>query len=484
MTFKKSLLHVIVYMLLFCVIVSLVMLYSETKLRTLLLLAIVLTLLIPIAVCTVKGRLDLFEPLVVADISLFFMFIGRPLTNLITGTTVHLGYTIISTFDEALFLAWVGILSFKIGYFSTLGRWLANRFPYPPTFQPSTSTISAWLFTIFGAALFSFFLASQGGYEIFFYLIEGRQETNNELFLRSTGYLYNGILMWGPASLIFFAVAIICKRFHMFLPSGLLIFSIIILYGNRGERSHILPLVISLPVFWYLWKKRRPSLKAVLLVGLIGLVLLGWLREVRNVETKDKTIDVLQAALSSPLTTIGEMLASPDVEMFDSMTNELLVVPETLTFMHGATFTDIIIRAIPRTIYPDKPLESNDVIVNTLWPEHYSKSRASPCFSLIGVFYADSGFITVIFGMFLLGMLLSASWRWFQAHSSNVMAQLVYSMGLPFIIILMRGNIPDTLARMLYYFGPLVMLLIFQRLLASMGGDIAIQRRSHIFKNI
>ena len=467
MTFKKSLLHITAYIILFGVLAFLVIVYSETKLRTLLLLVIVLTLVIPIAIRTVKGGLDLFEPLVIADISLFFMFLGRPLADLMTGQTVNLGYTILATFDKALFLAWTGIICFQIGYFSALGRYLANRFPYPPTFQSGTATLSAWLFTVLGAALFALFLNTQGGFEVIPYLLEGRQASNNELFLRSTGYLYNGIMMWGPASLIFFAVAVVYKRIHMFFPFGMLILPLVILYGSRGTRSQLLPLVISIPVFWYLWKRRRPGLKTVFFAGLVGLTLLGWLREVRDIETKDETVDKLQSVLTSPFDTIGDLLTSPDTNMFDSMANELLIVPETLDFMHGATFTDIIIRAIPRTLYSNKPLESNDVIVNALWSEHYSKSRASPCFSVIGVFYADSGFISVILGMFFLGTILSATWLWYKSHSGSVMTQLIYSMGLPFVVILMRGSIPDTLARMLFYFAPLCILMVYKRMRTS-----------------
>lgn len=471
MTFKKSLLLIVTYIFLFGVFATLVIVYSETKLRTLLLFANLFSLLVPIAVRTVQGKLDLFEPLVVANISLFFMFFGRPLADLITGQTVHMGYTIMTTFDNALFLSWVGILCFQIGYFSPLMRYLANCLPYPPTFQPGTAALSAWLFTGLGAMLFALFLYTQGGFKIFLYLIEGRQPSNNDLFLNSTGYLYNGILMWGPASLIFFAIAVVEKRIHMLFPFGLLILPLLVLYGSRGARSHLLPLVISIPVFWYLWKHRRPSFKNVFFSVFIGLVILGWIREFRDIETKDRMIDHLKITLSSPVATIGDLLISPDVEMFDSLANELLVVPKTMPFMHGATITDIFIRAIPRTLYPNKRMESNDILVSTLWPAHYAISRAAPCFSVIGVFYADSGFITVVFGMFLLGALLASFWRWFQEHSYSIMAQLVYSMGLPFVVILMRGNIPDTLARMFFYFSPLIMLLLYKRLCIRVGRE-------------
>ena len=464
MTFKKSLLHAIAYIILFGVLISLVMIYSETKLQILLLFAIISSLMGPIISRSLKGRLDLFEPLVIANFSFFFMFLGRPLADLMTGQTIHLGYTILATFDKTLFLAWVGIICFQVGYFSTLARRLVNLIPYPPAFKPGTATLSAWLFTALGATLFTIFINTQGGFEVVPYLLEGRQASNNEIFLRSTGYLYNGIMMWGPASLIFFAVAVVCRQEKMFFPFLILILPLLILYGSRGTRSQLLPLVISIPVFWYSWKQRRPNLKTIFLAGLIGLALLGWLREIRNIEEKDKTVDQLKMVLFSPLTTMSDLLTSPDTEMFDSMANELLVVPETLPFMHGATITDIFIRAIPRTLYPSKPLESNDQIVDTLWSEHYSKSRASPCFSVIGVFYADSGFISVALGMYFLGAILSAFWLWFQANSNSVMSQMLYSMGLPFVVILLRGSIPDTLSRMLFYFAPLFLLMIFKRL--------------------
>lgn len=477
MTYRKSLLHAIVYIILFGMLASLAMIYSETKLQALLLLAIVFSLIGPISFRSVQGRLDLFEPLVIANCSFFFMFLCRPLADLMTGQTHHLGYTILTTFDKTLFLAWFGIIFFQVGYFSPLGRRLANLFPYPPKFKPDTAILSAWLFTALGATLFFLFINTQGGFKVVSYLLEGRQASNNELFLRSTGYLYNGIMMWGPASLIFFIVAVVCKRKHMFIPFALIVLPLIFLYGSRGARSQLLPLVISFPVFWYLWKRRRPSFKNVFLAGLIGLALLGWIREVREIEAKDKMIDKLVVVLFSPLATISDLLTSPDTEMFDSMANELLVVPERLPFMHGATITDIFVRAIPRTLYPNKPLESNDEIVNALWSEHYSKSRASPCFSVIGVFYADSGFISVALGMYFLGTIMSAFWLWFQANSNSVMSQMLYSMGLPFVVILMRGSIPDTLARMLFYFAPLFILMVFKRLRVRIGRVIAIRVR-------
>jgi hypothetical protein len=173
-------------------------------------------------------------------------------------------------------------------------------------------------------------------------------------------------------------------------------------------------------------------------------------------------------------TEAADILTGPDAEMFDSLANELIVVPDQLPFQHLATVTDIFVRAVPRPLWPDKPLEANDAVVATLWPMHYSQSRAGPAFSLIGPFYADSGMPTVMFGMFVVGIVFAMLWRWFQRYSNVVTAQLVYSMALPFVLILMRGTIPDTLARALFFVVPLLFLsfiVLLRRRVVSLSRD-------------
>jgi hypothetical protein len=188
------------------------------------------------------------------------------------------------------------------------------------------------------------------------------------------------------------------------------------------------------------------------------------MREIRNAGERGDAWEKLGSALMSPVTQIGDMLTGMDAEMFDSLANELSVIPERLPFHYGATISDVIVRAVPRPLWPDKPLESNDAIVNALWPDHFSKSRAGPAFSLIGVFYADSGLVSVTLGMFIVGIAAGALWAWHLRHRQLVLARLVYSMTLPFVVIFMRGTIPDMLGRALFLVVPLALLFFLTRL--------------------
>ena len=434
-------------------------------LRGLLLASIVIALLLPLAWWAIRRRLDLFEPVVLANVALGVMFVGRPLHQLITGDTHHLGYAILPTFNEALLVALVGIVFFQLGYFlrPDASAW-ARRLPAPPPLRPQRAALAGWLYLLLGGLLFGTFLAQQGGLGVLFVMLEGRQQSNNNLFLGSTGYFYNGILMWGAAALIFFAIAVVARRRIYWLWFLLPTLCLIVFYGARGTRSMLLPLILAIPVFWYLWKNHRPSGRVLLIAAILGLALLGTLREIRSAGENRNFASTMFAALGSPVNEALDILGAADAEMFDSLANELLVVPERTPFQHGATITDVLIRAVPRPLWPTKPLESNDAIVNTLWPAHYAKSRAAPAFSVIGPFYADSGLVTVALGMFFVGWVLAVSWRWLQHYRTAPVAQMIYAMGLPFVVILMRGTIPGTLTRMLFLFVPLVLLMGLTRL--------------------
>lgn len=452
------------FALFFGLLGTLILWVCDVTLHSALLLGVAFVLLVPLVVRAVSGHLDVFEPIVLANLCLGVMFVGRPLTLLATGETDHWGYDVLPTFDEALFVSLVGILSFEVGYCSSFGRGWVRNLPAPPTFRPNRAATGGWLYLLVGGILFGAFLANQGGLALLKVLLEGRQQSNNELFLGATGYLYNGLLMWGASALIFFAVVTAGGRRAYWIAFLIPTVCLLVFYGARGARSQLLPLILAVPVFWFLWKGRRPAAFTLLIAAIAGVTLLGWMREIRTVDSNRDFFGTLAAAVTSPATEAVSILGGADTEMFDSLANELTILPERMPFQHGATITDLIVRAIPRPLWPGKPLESGDALVVALWPTHYEGSRASPAFSIIGSLYADSGYVTTGLGMFLIGAALAVGWRWLLRYQSQPVAQMIYAMGLPFIVILMRGTIPDTVARMLFLLFPLVLLMWSTRL--------------------
>ena len=122
-------------------LIVLIVVVCGLTLRGALLVAIAATLMLPLAIRNVRGGLDLFEPAVTANFAMGIMFVGRPLGDLITGETIHLGYDVLPTFDEALLVALVGVAAFQLGYLRACGGALARHFPKPPPLRPRM----AWL---------------------------------------------------------------------------------------------------------------------------------------------------------------------------------------------------------------------------------------------------------------------------------------------------------------------------------------------------
>lgn len=436
------------------------------SLHGVLIMLIILALLLPMGWRHVQGRLDIFEPVVLANVALGVMFIGRPLTDIALETKIHLFYGITSTFDDALLVVLAGVLAFQIGYYVSFARTWAKMLRRPPAFSRKQAQIAAWLFLMFGGILFAFFLASGGGIALLFVLLKGRSSEDNAIFLNTTAYFNDGILMWAASALVFFALAVVYKRRMNYVWFLATVLPLIIYLGALGTRSDLLPLALSLPVFWYLWKGHRPSARLLLVTATVGIVLIGWLGQIRTAGTSARAEmgTKLVEAFTSPAEQMGNILSGGDDEMFDSIANEMLVVPRQTGYRPGGTLMDLFIRAVPRPLWPDKPLETNDILVNTLWPAHYAASRASAAFSIIGPFYLDSGYIGVLIGMFFIGVVLATTWQWYLLHRRNLNVILIYSMGLPFVVILMRGTLPDTIARMLFMVVPLAVVMWISRM--------------------
>ncbi|MGO9441316.1 MAG: O-antigen polymerase [Terriglobales bacterium] len=446
-------------------IILMTLLTAATVVQATTLIACATLLALPIAARIGHHRFDLFEPIVPATIALAVMFIGRPLADLTTGSFVHLDHDFAAAFDTTLIVVTIGIACFELGYASNLSRSVTGFFPRAPRrFDMTKSVIFACVLIVLALTLFGIFIATRGGVALLMALAEGRRSTDSSLFQSSTGYLYQSIDALTPATLIFVAAGVLTSKRKFYLGALLTGAPLFLFYAGHGSRSFALTLLLSGPVFWYVWRNRRPRFRSLLVVSVIAVCLIGFVRQVRNVEVPHDRSEQLAASFSDPGGQAADILSGADAEMFDSLANEITVVPSQLAYSPGGCITDIAIRAIPRVLWVDKPLELSDSVVTTLWPEHYQLSRASAAFSIMGSFYADSGVIGVAIGMFFVGVILAALWRWWQRNSGSVAATLTYSMMLPFVIVLMRGTIPDTLARLLFTAVPLFGLQMLQRI--------------------
>lgn len=430
---------------------------AGTSLRSLLIIADATVLLLPMIYKASLGTLDIFEPLVVTNAALAGMMIGRPLADIIRGHFIEHGYDISPAFDQTLAVVLLGNLCLQIAYLSPLRRIVASWLPSPGRkYDVSRSAAWAGILAACGLIFYSAFILSQGGIRYLLVLLAGRSRAASAGHWNASGYLYGTIGLLVPAAIILFGNWVMVRR-PIYLAGAILAgMPQLLISSAQGARSSMIGLLFSAPMIWYLAKGRRPSPVRILVSVGVLMAVFGFMRTHRNAGTQDlapqEKFDPVVSALS--------IFQSDDDEMFDVTALEVLDVPRFIQFHPFGVITDIIIRAIPRQIYPEKRVDISTDFFQFMWPAraYATHARGGTATSLVGDFFLDYGVVTVCFWMFVLGLLLSGIWEWYLSNHTSPSALLIYCVAPSVIVGLMRGSFAGTIASGLFTVFPLLLL--------------------------
>lgn len=413
----------------------------------------------PVAYSISEDTFDLFEPIIIVNVVFAYLFVLRPAADLVGGSP----YNVEGTFTPALLLALAGIVAFEFGYLLPLGNKLSSALPIPlaPIGRGRLIGLAAVLtFVAFG--LFVAFIVASGGTSALALLAAGRSSAASSVYASSTGYLYSGPGLAIPACLVLLALALIDKR-HRLLFLGLstvpaaLVCATALLQGNRSGLVGLALPVLALP---YVVRHRRPRWLATLFFAYLFLTVGSYVVQHRNATT-DQSVQLASTSIFNPVDSAQYWIKGADGSEFDILAVELQSVPSQIPFTPGATLMDFGTRAVPRVVWPDKPLERSDVLTVTLFPAEYYATRNDFLPTMVGILYMDSGLLTVLIGMAVLGVMLKTLWRYFQAHSRSLFAQLLYVAWMPAIFLLMRGSPVQVFSGLLFTVGPLVLMFWF-----------------------
>lgn len=442
--------------LLLLLAISVALIASETPVRGFLIAAIALAILFPLIARLSSRPFDIFEPIVPATAALFFMFVVRPIADQWQSNYVHLGFNISAEFDQTLFTALVGCVAFSVGYVSNTGKSVQRLFPRVASEFPLRKVVPAAIITaVIGASLWSIFLLFHGGLSMLLLILKGRSEELRHILRNSTGYLYRGLDLLVPAAFMLQAAWLRFRRPHLLVLTTITLIPTLVMSAATGTRSALLPIVFGLAAIYYLHSRRRPKLRNLALLGVIFLLASSFLRDVRYAHSIGRRSLVSSEFVDDPGESVADTFARDDDEMFDTLANTLSVVPSRIPYQPLGVVTDLCIRALPRTLYPNKPLEANTQFLDTLWPLDSEHARAAAANSILGNFYLYGGVVGVAIGAFCIGILFNQTWRWYLRNLGKMDAILLYAFVPGFVVILLRGTITDTLTRMLFFVFPI-----------------------------
>ena len=434
--------------------------------RVILISANAAVLLTPILVRFVRGTFDLFDPILMAIFALLGMFVGRPMSDMLTGNHFEHAYDIGPTYNIALLLVLAADLAFILGYELPVSRVIADRFPRVSTrFDARIATWWALIISVLGCAVYSTFLLSNGGLGFFFKLSAGRTGVKSDVSVLSqtTAYITNAIGLLVPGSSILFMLWLYRRRWIFLALAAIVITPYLFLMFGGGARSGVIGVLFGLPFMWYFYRQKRPSFLTLGICGLLIAFVFSVQRDARA-EIGASKGSALNSGIADPVTTVMNLFRSDDDEMFDVIAQIISVTPGWVPYDHLSVVTDIFVRALPRTMFPNKPMEAGAAFFATMEPMRARYSLAGTATSLVGNFYLDSGAVTAILWMFVMGVSLSTSWQYFLANQRSIILMIAFSIVPAIVLTTSRGDLAGMFASTPFGLLPILLLFWLQRI--------------------
>jgi hypothetical protein len=423
--------------------------------RTLLVSAIAVTIILPLALRVAQHRFDLFEPIVIFAVAYGIVFVVRPAAMLGEGNMVYglagFSVSIDQTFTEMLLLGLVGAVAFGTGYGLPAGRWIARRTKSPPyEVDASVAAGLAVVFALAGASLFVLFILSSGGVATLHSLLSGRSLGLTQTLRTASKYLYFGPALFVPAVLILWVLGRL-RRNKLFLALAVAITSLLLVFsGSLGYRMVLLPLGMGALVYHYTTRRTRPRFVTVVLMTGLALVASNFLLNVRDASVRQERgpENVFVSVVTKPQRAFDPILKGQDAAEAPGFAAALTVVPEVVPHQYGgATVGDLVTRPIPRQLWPKKPTPPRERVIRTLFPRAYAVGAANPEFSGLLAFYLDGGIVGVAIGFALYGVIMRALYDYYRLHEGSMPARLIFATSLAFLVIAVRDTPVDTFSR-------------------------------------
>jgi hypothetical protein len=419
-------------------------------------LAIGLVILAPLAARAISREFDIFEPLVWALAALFVMFVIRPLAVTAYGAfTFRSRYDLAPLIAPALNVALIGCASFVLGYFLPVGARLAQRLaPARETSAPDRVLILSAVLAFLGVVGYAIF-ASREGHSVADIARGGLHGDAT-----STAYFYYAPYILIPAGLLLYREGLLQQSIKLRFAGVVCVLPLVNSLTGAGERVWLLVIVSAFAVYSYLRRGTRPRVATVAIVVLVGLVVVVSLRDVTFGSSHDSVGSSIHNTMTAPSRAARTFLTDADTEMLSGLALEVGAVPRVQSYEPGSAVTTFLSHPMPRVLWPNKPRQAEDRLNERFFAtQGYRAGEPGVSYSLLGGLYFDSGVLGVAIGMAFIGVMLRVLFEYFRRYEQNDAVRLLYAATLPFVVVLMRGNLQDTVSRMLFVVVPAYLVL-------------------------
>ena len=391
----------------------------------------------------IRMNLQLFEPLTIVTVIYAGIFILKPIVDLRHGELLEHGIHVLPGGARATALFVLGYTVFFFSYYLHHRKIRFSRKEADPArcetgharlddlFEVRIAYLYALWAAVYGLCLLSMLSQGLSLRFIFSFGAEGarEQESTSSMLLFLTNFGVTLAALW----------LIILDRSKKLTGKVIITVFCAIYVLMRNARWLALVFLVSPITLYYLKRNRQPKIRWVLLIGIAGLSVFGWMQANRYGLARgramifwglrDLTLSNLLAPLESDLSTY---------RAFYSMVNRF---PSEHHYLLGSTFLYTAVMIIPRAVWPGKP---DNPVRSMIEASLNTRARMSgTAVANLGEFYANFGVIGIVIGMYLLGWALYAlKRRMKEAVSGNQWEYLhLYAILYPLLFQwVARGN--------------------------------------------
>jgi oligosaccharide repeat unit polymerase len=407
---------------------------------------------VPFWVNVVKGGdIDYFEPINFCLLSSFILFVFRPLYYYfykgITMTLITMKFEtelLLKLLIREQLLVILALAGLLLGYYSPILKRGVRHLPVPPAQLPRHAINLMVLFmaslSLLNAAIF---FARVGGLD---YFLSNR---SNRVFMLKGNILYFRVAI-SAAIIAVFLWLISRKKLRKL---NLLVYmGITIVYISLfTSRTPIVFLIITVVVFWHYRIKKINGPKILIFALMVIIVAFSMIFIRTGYRGKAKF-------LAKPIETFI------DKNMYSDKGFILILkeTPENIPFQYGRTLFNSFLFFIPRSWYPQKPVD-----IGTEITHKYFKLQGGFNITFPGELYLNFHAPGVFFGMLFLGFMVGLLRIYREKHADNPSVVIIYAASCFWLFDIIYKNLWHFLAGITWNVISLALVLFFFKLLSK-----------------
>lgn len=401
-----------------------------------------------------RRRLDIFEPLT-------YFIVAYVLGGLIETVRLVAGYGLTSfpfgityeSFITTQIYSLIGLVSLQIGYNSKLSTSLSLKIPKykPSSIRFGRLWVSAVALYLVGL-LFLYILLSSISFNLFdLFQISSKRQV-------SSGYIRWGSKLIGVSTVLGFALNIKERNSILSIKSLFVFISVLsyflycFVFSTRGQFLTIV--IIYFIVYRYIHGKFK--LLRFLSVASALSMLFGFMGVIRGPRRF-----LTGGFWSATFETITEKLFG--LSSFYNITTFSLIVenvPDEFNYQWGSTLINWLLFPIPRSYWPEKPINLGQRIGAELYHQGIGKVGSGVPPPFVSELFLNFHLIGVVFGMFLFGAVSKSFHKYVIQNQSSLFSVVVYAIVARYIFVLFAGDLTKTMVGMLKWLVPIAIVFI------------------------